>query len=64
MSCRIYLDIRICNKKGGYDTRFAAKKMFQIGLRLDFVKKKKFLIFHWRTKIFWVINTSITHSNS
>ena len=26
MLCRIYLNIRICNKNGGYGTRFAAKK--------------------------------------
>ena len=42
---RIFLDIRSCNKKGGYDTRFAAKK-FQIGICLDFVKKKKSTFFY------------------
>ena len=38
--CRIHLDIRICNKKGG-TILVLPRKMFQIGLRHDFVKKKK-----------------------
>ena len=51
MLCRIYLDIRICNKKWGYDTRFAAKKI-QIEIRLDFLKKKKTKNFYRRKLIF------------
>ena len=61
---RIFLYSRICNRKVGYGTRFAAKNVSnRTSTRLCYEKKKLF-IFHWRTKIFWVINTNITHSNS
>ena len=38
MLCRIYLDIRIYNKKGGYGTRFALTF-----LKKNYRKKQKFL---------------------
>jgi len=46
MLCRIYLDIRICNKKKGGAVPVLLRKMFEIGLRLDFVQQKK-KIFHF-----------------
>ena len=63
MLCRIYLDIRIC-KKRGVRCSFCREKCFKSDFALTLLRKKSFSIFHWRTKIFWVITTSITHSNS
>ena len=45
MFCRIYLDIRICNKKLGVRYSFCREKYFKSDFALTLLRKKK--VFHF-----------------